>query len=193
MIPEYFALIGSVIASSGGFYYLYCTIKGTVQPNRMTWFFWGAFPMIAFVAQLSQGVELIAWATFASGLTPILIVLASYLNPKAYWQIQKSDYLFALIAIIGVVLWQVTDNANLAITFALLADLAVALPTITKSYTNPDSESPLAFVLSTVGFLLAIAAVQSWTYESAAFVVYLAFINGLIAALLLRPRQLSNS
>ena len=149
--------------------------------------------MIAFVAQLSQGVELIAWATFASGLTPILIVLASYLNPKAYWQIQKGDYLFALIAIIGVVLWQVTDNANLAITFALLADLAVALPTITKSYTNPDSESPLAFVLSTVGFLLAIAAVQSWNYESAAFVVYLAAINGLIAALLLRPRQLSNS
>jgi hypothetical protein len=186
MIPEYFALVGSLIASTGGFYYLYCTIKGTVQPNRMTWFFWGAFPMIAFAAQMAQGVELIAWATFVAGLTPFLIVIASYFNPKAYWQIQKTDYLFALIAIIGVVLWQVTDNPNVALTFALLADFAVALPTIVKSFTNPETESPLAYALSTFGLLIAMSAIQDWSYESGAFVVYLAAINGFIALLLVR-------
>ena len=86
MIPEYFAIVGSIFASLGGYYYLYCTIKGTVQPNRMTWFFWGAFPMIGFFAQLSQGVGLVAWATFFGGLPPFFIVIASSLMET----IQKS-------------------------------------------------------------------------------------------------------
>ncbi len=186
MIPEYFALIGSFIASTGGFYYLYCTIKGTVQPNRITWFFWGAFPMIAFAAQIAQGVDLIAWATFVAGLTPFLVVFASYLNPQASWQIQKIDYVFALIAIVGVILWQVTDNANLALTFALLADLAVALPTVIKSYQFPDTEDWRAYMLSAAGFLIAILAVQEWLYENYIFVLYLFLINFLLAILALR-------
>lgn len=186
MIPAYFAIIGSVVASLGGFWYLYCTIKGTVQPNRMTWFFWGAFPMIAFFAQQSQGVGLIIWASFISGFTPFLIVVASYFNPKAYWKIKVTDYAFAGIALFGLLLWQITDNANLALTFSILADFAVALPTIVKSYTNPETESPLAFVISTLGFFIAALAIDEFNYQSTAFVVYLIFNNGLIAALLLR-------
>lgn len=189
MIPEYFAVIASIFASCGGLYYLYCTIKGTVQPNRVTWFFWGAFPMIAFFAQLHQGVGLIAWATFFGGLAPFLIVGASFFNKKAYWEIKKVDYLFAGIALIGLVLWQVTDNANYALTFSILADLAVAIPTIIKSYAHPDSESPIAYGVSALGFFIATLAIQEWNYESSAFIVYLVFINATLTLLLLRRKQ----
>ena len=34
MLPEYFAIIGAIIGSLGGFYYLYETIVGKAQPNR---------------------------------------------------------------------------------------------------------------------------------------------------------------
>ena len=121
MIPEYFALVGSLFASTGGFYYLYCTIKGTVQPNKITWFFWGAFPMIAFAAQYAQDVGFVLWATFAAGFTPFLIVVAASFNKDAYWEIKTQDYLFAAIGVVGVILWQITDEPNLALTFALLA------------------------------------------------------------------------
>ncbi len=141
--------------------------------------------MIGFFAQLHQGVGLIAWATFFGGLAPFLIVVASFFNTKAYWQIKKIDYLFAGIALVGLVLWQVTDNANYALTFAILADLAVALPTIIKSYTTPESESPVAYGISALGFLVATLAIQEWNYESAAFIVYLVFINSMITLLLL--------
>ena len=86
MLPEYFAVVGSVIASTGGIYYAYLTLKGQVQPNRVTWFFWAGFPMIAFVAQLSQGVGLVAWATFVARAPPILVLIGSLFNKDAYWQ-----------------------------------------------------------------------------------------------------------
>lgn len=192
MIPEYFAIIGSIIASFGGAYYLYCTVRGTVQPNRVTWFFWGVFPMIVFFAQLSEGVGLIAWATFVSGLYPFLIIAASYFNPKAYWQLKKIDYVYAMIAVIGIILWQITDNGNLAIVLALLADFAVTLPTISKSLADPESESPVAYGISTVGFFVAILAVQSWTFAGSATVMYLFATQLLLTVLTLRKRTKVN-
>ena len=190
MIPEYFALVGSLFASTGGFYYLYCTIKGTVQPNKITWFFWGAFPMIAFAAQYAQDVGFVLWATFAAGFTPFLIVVAASFNKDAYWEIKTQDYLFAAIGVVGVILWQITDEPNLALTFALLDDLAVAWPTITKAFTNPESESWKAFSLGSLGFLIAFMSVQVWTYENYAFVLYLFLVNTLIMMLAARKPKL---
>jgi hypothetical protein len=51
MLPEYCAIIGAIIGSLGGFYYLYETIAGKAQPNRITWLLWGIFPMVIFAAQ----------------------------------------------------------------------------------------------------------------------------------------------
>ena len=186
MLPEHFALVGSAFASTGAIFYLYCTIKGTVKPNKITWFFWGAFPMIAFSAQFAQEAGFIMWVSFAAGFTPFLIVVAASFNQDAYWEIKKQDYLFATIGIAGLILWQITDKPNVALTFAILADLAVAWPTIAKSYTNPETENWKAFSLGSVGFLIALLSVQVWTYENYAFVLYLFILNTLIMILAAR-------
>src|SRR3990172_3788743 len=120
MIPEYFAVVGAIVGSLGGFYYLYETIIGNAKPNRVTWLLWGLFPMIIFVAQRAQGVEGLSWATFAAGFTPLLIVLASFLNKKAYWKTERRDYFLMAAAIAGIILWALTDDPNLAILFSLV-------------------------------------------------------------------------
>lgn len=186
MIPEYFALIGAAIASIGGVQYLYLTIVGKVKPNKVTWFFWAAFPMIAFAAQLSQGVGIIAWATFSAGAPPLFILLASFANKDAYWELRKIDYTFAALAIVGVVLWQVTNSPNIALTFAIFADLAAALPTVIKAYKNPETEDWQPFAIGTFGFVFALLSVQIWSYENYAFVVYVCLINAAIALLAAR-------
>lgn len=191
MLPEYFALVGVGVASLGGLYYLYRTIQGTVKPNRMTWFFWGAFPMIAFAAQLAEGVGLIAWITFVSGLVPFLVLTAAIFNPQTYWEIRKLDYAFAAIGIFSIWLWYVTKNPTLALTFALLADFAVAIPTIIKTYKYPETEAWKAYGLNTIGFGLGVLSIQIWTYENYAFVIYLFIINLFFAILASRkPSQI---
>lgn len=36
MLPEYVSILGAIIGSLGGFYYLYETVVGRAQPNRIT-------------------------------------------------------------------------------------------------------------------------------------------------------------
>jgi hypothetical protein len=183
VIPEYFAVVGAIIGSLGGFYYLYETIIGKAQPNRVTWLLWGLFPMIIFVAQRAQGVAGLSWATFAAGFTPFLILLASFLNKKAYWKTEPRDYYLMAAAIVGIVLWALTDSPNLAILFALLADLLAALPTVLKSYRYPQTESWVAYAISTLGFGLAMLAIPRVTFENYAFITYIFILNLLLAIL----------
>ncbi len=182
MIPEYFGIVGAIVASLGGFYYLYETITGKSQPNRVTWILWGVFPMITFIAQRAQGVEGVSWVTFVSGFTPLLVFAASFLNKKAYWKSRTLDYYLMLAAIVGIIMWAITDNPNLAIALALLADLLAAIPTVIKCYQHPETESWVAYGISMIGFAIGLLSVQTWNFENSAFVIYLTAINTIMAA-----------
>ncbi|MCA9955534.1 MAG: hypothetical protein KC434_12480 [Anaerolineales bacterium] len=181
MIPDYFAIIGAVLGSLGGFYYLYETAVGRVQPNRVTWLLWGLFPMIIFVAQRVQGVENLSWATFAAGFNPLLIVLVSFINKKAYWKSEPRDYLLMAAATVGLILWAITREPNLAIIFSLIADLFAGLPTVIKAYKYLETESWLAYAISAVGFGVGVLAIQTFTFENYAFIAYIFILNALLA------------
>ncbi len=190
MLPEHFAIVGALIASIGGFVYLYETIRGKVQPNRVTWLLWFLLPTIILVAQRVQGVGAVSWVTFVAGLTPLLIFIASFFNKKAYWKTVPLDYACMAIAFVGIALWAVTKNPNLAIVFSIIADFAAGFPTLKKSYIHPESESWRAYAISATGFVVSILAIHTWTFANYGFVVYLALMEGLLAALAFRGRKL---
>lgn len=183
MIPEYFIFIGAIVTSLGGLYYLYDTITGKAQPNRVTWLLWGVFPMIIFFAQRAQGVESLSWVTFAAGFTPFLVLLASFINKKAYWKTEPRDFYLMGVAILGIILWALTDNANLAIVFSLLADLFAGLPTVIKAFKHPETESWIAYAISALGCVIGILATQTFSFENSVFILYLAIMNGSLAYL----------
>ena len=189
MLPESFAIVGAVIASLGGLYYLYETVVGKTQPNRITWLLWGIFPMIIFIAQRVEGVEGVSWASFAAGLTPLLIVTASFFNKQAYWKTEPRDYYLMGAAVLGMILWAITDNPNLAILFALIADVLAGIPTLIKSYRHPESESWIAYAISTVGFGISVLSIQVFDFANVAFVVYLFGMNATFAVLASRGRD----
>lgn len=193
MLPEYFAIISAIVASLGGLYYAYETITGKTQPNRVTWLLWGFFPMITFVAQRVQGVQGLSWVTFAAGFTPFLILLASFLNKKAYWRTRKEDYYIMGAAVVGLILWMVTDDPNLAIVFAIVADFLAGLPTLIKAYKHPETESWFAYAICMLGLGVGVLAIQSYVFENYAFIIYLCVMNGSLAILSFRKRPAYNA
>lgn len=56
MINENFVILGAIIGFIGGLSYLVSTIKGKTRPNRATWFLWALASLIAFSAEIKQGV-----------------------------------------------------------------------------------------------------------------------------------------
>lgn len=188
MLPSYFALVSAVITVFGGLYYLFDTLTGKAKPNRVTWLLWGLLPTIVFIAQHMQGVGEMSWITLASGLTPYLVFIASFLNRNAYWKTAKTDYILMAVSLIGIGLWVITKQPNIAIVFMIVADLVAGIPTYVKSYRYPESESWIAYALSAFGYLIGVFAIQNVDFQNVAFVVYLLLNEILLTSLVVRSR-----
>jgi hypothetical protein len=177
MINENFVLIGVLINLLGGFSYIKDTLQGKVQPNRISRGLWAIPVIIAFSAQISQGVGIQALATFAVGFVPLLIFFASFFNKKAYWKLTKFDFLCGALSIIGLVAWYITKIGNIAIAFSIFADLMAGIPTLVKSYKYPETENWVAFMSSFLCVTITMLTFKTWTFAYYAFPLYIFFYD----------------
>lgn len=185
MIPENFIFIGILAQIVGVSGYLIDTLKGKIQPNRVTWFMWMLAPMFAFAAEINQGVGIASFATFIVGFMPILVFIGTFVNKKAQWKLEKIDLICGLLSIIGLILWMITKIGNLAILFGILADGLAAIPTIIKSYKYPESENDWAYWGTFINGGIALLVIQKWDFQHYGFPLYLLFL-GIILILLIR-------
>lgn len=189
MINENFIYFAALISFSGIVFYLKDTIKGKTKPNRVTWFFWALAPMIAFFSAIDENVGVLALTTFMVGFNPTLVFIASIFDKKAYWKLTMFDLACGFLALIGILLWQITGNGNLGITLAILADLFAAIPTIRKSYTNPETETYVAYIGGAIAMTITLLTINNWTYAYFAFPAYILSVNTLIVYIILFRRK----
>lgn len=180
MLNENFVYLGVIIGFLGGLSYLIDTLKGKAKPNKVTWFVWSIAPLIAFFAIVNQGVGVQSLLTFMVGFSPLMIFLASFINKKAYWKISQSDLICGGVAIIGLVLWKITGTGNLAIFFSIIADGLAALPTVIKSYREPETENANIYLGSGLAALITLLTIQIWKFEQYAFPAYIFIICAII-------------
>lgn len=184
MIDERFVILAVILILFGDFTYLIYTIKGKVKPNKVTWFLWALAPLIAFAAQLSQGVGLLSLTTFAFGAVPLLIFFASFLNKKAFWKITSFDLICGVLAIVGLVLWRITQVGNWAILFAIAADGLAAVPTVIKSYQAPETENYQVYLFNGLGAAVTLFTIKQWDFAHWAFPMYIFFVAFLLFLLI---------
>jgi hypothetical protein len=185
MLNPSFAIVGALISLFGCITYAWDTIRGKTQPNRVSWSLWATSPLVAFAAELAQGVKLQSLITFSAGFGPLIVLLASLVDRKAYWKIRPFDWYCAGLSLGSLALWWLTGKGNVAISFAICADLLACLPTATKAFTNPETESANAFIAGFVGVVITILTIQEWTFANYAFPIYLLVANGGIAGIII--------
>jgi hypothetical protein len=172
-----FAIIGTLIGAAGTLAYLIDTLKGKVQPNRVSFLLWCFAPMIAFAAQMQQGVGIEALMTFSTGFLPLLVFGATFINKKSVWQISKFDLVCGVLSLIGLALWLITKVGNVAIFFSIVADGLAAIPTIVKAYFHPETESAWPWVATSFGVLLTLLSIESLNFANAGFITYIMLVN----------------
>jgi len=184
MLDERFVWVGVILSFYGGLRYLIDTLKGKTKPNRVTWFFWALAPLIAFAAEVQKGVGLQIWMTFSVGFNPLIILIASFFNKKSYWKLHKYDYFYGGLALLGIILWQITGEGNLAILFAILTDGLAAIPTVIKSYFKPETESSLIYLLGMINAAIAVLTIKTWGFAYWGFPAYIIGINVILYSLI---------
>lgn len=183
MINQNFVIVGAIIAAVGSLSYLIDTLKGRVKPNRVSFLLWSLAPLIAFFAEVKQGVGIQALMTFIVGFLPLTIFIASFVNKKAVWNLAGFDLICGALSIIGLVLWFITKSGNIAIIFSILADGLAAIPTLVKSFNYPETESAWPYFTSTISAILTLLTVKVWNIANIAFPLYIVLITLVIFSL----------
>lgn len=176
MLDGRFVILGAAIGSLGTLAYLRDTLRGTTQPNRVTWLLWALAPLIAFSAELGSGVGLQSLMTFVVGFGPLLIFIASFHRRSAPWRIGPLDWLCGTMSLCGLVLWLVTLHGSIAISVSIFADALAAAPTLRKSFLSPGSETGSAYAAAAVNAGITLLTVKTFTTAEAAFPIYIATI-----------------
>jgi hypothetical protein len=165
-------LFGIGLNAIGTFAYLIDTFKGRVKPNKITYVMWSLAPIIAFLAQIDQGVGIQSLMTLSIGIFPLSILLASFFNKHAYWKVNTFDLFCGALSLGGLILWQITKVGNIAIAFSILADFLALLPTLIKSYKYPETELAWPWTLASLSGLLTLLTITQWDFSTYSFPLY---------------------
>ena len=172
-------VIASVfVSASGSAAYIRGTLAGRSKPNRVSWSLWALAPLIGTAAALSAHADV--WATvrvFLAGLLPLIVLLASFFNPRSFWEISRFDILCGGFSILGFICWIAAGSPQLAILFLAIADGFASLPTIIKAWKFPETETGVTYLASLFAVLIVLPSIPVWNIENAAFQIYLLVVN----------------
>ena len=184
MLNENFVIVGSIITLAGGLSYFFDTVKGKVQPNRVSWLLWALAPLIAFAAEIQQGVGIQSLLTFSFGLIPAIVFIGSFLNKKSYWKIEAFDIFCGALSLLGLLLWYFTKVGNIAILFSIFADASASFPTLVKAYKEPETENDHVFFANAVSAIITLFTITAWNFQTYGFPIYMLVMMGSIALLI---------
>ena len=180
---QYLVFLGAGAQLFGAISYARETLRGDNKPNKVTWLMWAVAPIIATAAAISDGVGWAVLPVFMAGFGPLLVFLSSFVNPNAYWKLERFDYICGACSVLALVLWGITREPLVAIVFAIVSDGFAAVPTLIKLWKYPETESVAPFTTGLFSSLTSFAALRTFGFSEIAFPAYLAVINiALIAA-----------
>lgn len=182
-------IIAGLLAMGAVIPYIKDILHGTSKPNTVSFAIWEFLLLISFLAQLTSGASwsilMLAGDLIGTGII-VILCLKGYGYHKYGW----TEWVCLALAILAIVLWQVTKEPVLAIIFALIADLMAAVPTVVKTYRDPWSEAPTMWFIIAFAAILSLVSTEIHDAPNILFPAYLLCINGLVGTMALVGRKL---
>lgn len=174
------ASLAFIIQLIGVSLYIRSMMRGEAKPNRVSWAIWALGPIIGVWLQWKVESGLYLLPVFMAGFNPIIVVVASFLIKKGYWEIKKFDVYCGILAILSLFLWATTQNLFLSIAFAIASDLLAGIPTLYKSWKYPESENPSAYIGGGIANILGLSIIKDYNFSTLSFGLYLVILNVVI-------------
>lgn len=191
-MKEIFSVIAVILTFIGYIPYYRDILRGKTRPHIYSWSLWSLITILIIALQITGGAGSAIWVTIAAGLFCLGVVILSFRNGKR--EITKLDTMVASLALIAVLCWLIIDEPIISMIFVIAADMLAFIPAIRKSWIDPRSETLALYAITTVRFLFALAAIESYTFLSAAWGTAWLIANGSFSLMLvIRRRQLQQS
>jgi len=179
-LPLWCAAMAMALRLTSSGQYAVAVVRRRARPNIVTWFLWGLTPMIAVAAQLDDRPGPEVFVTFVLGLGPLIVTAVALCTDRSASRLTPFTLLCGGAALVGIVLWQLTDRPELAIAFCIVADVFATLPTLRKAYADPASEYAPSYLVSVFAALATFGVVEHRDFTAAGFPLYLFLIDAVL-------------
>ncbi len=169
--------------------YLIAILLWKIQPSRTTWFIWSGVSIILFITYYYSWAQETLWQPWVAIGFNMLFALLSL----KYWVggTTKLDLFCFWGSILSLIVWYFTSNPVIALTMIVTIAFIGAIPTMIKTYHNPQSESSLTWFIWTSSSIANILAISTWSFAIAFFPIEVLSMWIIIFLLTLRTKTVS--
>ncbi len=172
--PYYLGLLAQFILAASILPYTISIFRGTVKPNRISWFIWSVIGFAFWLITPESADHVTKMLTVIFWINPTLIFVLTLFKGEYI----KPDTLEKFSLLVGV----------LPTVIAIAADFFALLPTLRFVIAAPDEEAPLAWICFFLGSFIAIFGIEHYTLESLLLPVYMTIGTFLVVFPLIRYR-----
>lgn len=185
-IKSFCGLIAGIISIICFIPYIITTIQGKTRPNIATWSTWLILSIVISASYYAAGAINTLWVPVCSIFGQSIIVLLALKKGEGSWS--KFDKVCLFFVGLSLAFWWHFNSPVIALVMSLIVDFFGVLPTIKKSYLEPESENLLTWSLYLLTSIFLILAIESWSFALASFPIYMFIINAIIVGFLIRKK-----
>lgn len=162
-------------------------LKGKTHPHIYTWSLWGLLTVLIVALQFIGGAGPSTWITAAAGLMCIGVIVLGFKNGKKY--ITKTDTFIAILALLAIAFWLFVNQPVISLILVIVADLLAFIPTVRKAWKKPYTETLSLYITNSFRFILALFALETFTFLSAGWIIAWVIANVFFSAILIWRRR----
>ena len=185
-MKELFAISAALLVLVGHAPYLSDLLRRKIEPHAYTWFVWSIVSGITLAGQLVSGAGWGALPTAVAEAFTIVILLFSL--RFGFKHVTRTDTVFLVIALLGLIPWVLTKDPTLSVIIAVTIDLIAFMPTLRKAYKHPETETPLLYGTNVVRHVLSLLSLSSYNVATVLHSVAMLVANGGMTLILLTAR-----
>lgn len=187
-MKELFGIAAIVLAFVAYIPYFRDIFKKKTIPHPYSWLIWGLSSALIFGLSFSNGGGAGSWTLVATTVICISISILAFRNGGKKF-VTKKDIILLSIALLALIFWVFANQPIIAVVLLVSADLIGIIPSLTKAWKEPYTETLSLWVMSTFRHGLNLAALTSYNLITLLDPVMWIITNGALALVLIYRRR----
>jgi len=149
------SLIASILIIVAQAIYILQIIQRKIKPSILSWFGWLLLMGITLLSQIIEdGWDISQIGFVIAEVGCFLIVLISFVLKQ--YNFKKPDLIYLFLGLACMFIYLFSHDSWMTTLSAICADLIIAIPILTKSYSDPESERSIAWPIGFFSWIISL-------------------------------------
>lgn len=185
-IYEILGIIAGILSLVGYIPYIISILRGKTLPNKASWIIWSVVGGLLAFSYLAEGDKNTIWLPLGYFVGPLITALLSLRYSYSVWS--RLDKICLVAAMISIIPWLLFKDATFTLLINVLIDSTGAIPTLVKTYREPDTEDILAWSIFLIANTIQVFAISDWNL-TATYPIYLFFLATAMVVLIFKKNK----